>query len=331
MLGVARVIYRQKHGSEHRAMERTALIRCAGLMARQRGLISRPQALALGLSSRSIEGRIDRGEWVTLRRGIYAEAGAPPGSLQRLMAICLAGGPDTYVTSKSAAWLWDLAKEPSRHFLITTRPRARSTPQASMRRTTSLGIVDTTTRYGIPVTTVDRTIIECARDLDEASLRQIIEKALRVRLTYPGRVEKRLAELVSQGRRGSGSLRKILAEINDGQPPTESELESAFLQLCRRAKLKPTRQVNVHDETFIGRVDFCFRDEMVIVEVDGRDSHTTRFDFENDRARDARLTAAGWTVLRFTWRQVKKQPDEVIAALHRTLGHARDRRWNLAT
>ena len=166
---------------------------------------------------------------------------------------------------------------------------------------------------------VDRTLIECARDLDEASLRQVVEQALRLRLTYPGRVEKRLNQLVAKGRRGSGRLRKILAELNDGEAPTESELESAFRRLCRRAELSPSRQVWVKDTSVIGRVDFAFNEYKVVVELDGRRWHSTKSDIERDRRREARLFAEGWVVLRFTWDQVKNEPQAIVAALRRTL------------
>lgn len=244
-----------------------------------------------------------------------------------MMMYCLAGGPDAYASSLTAAWLWGVGPKPPRPHLLIANQRTRLIKGAHVRRTANLAIKDTTKRNGIPVTTVDRTIIECARDLEEASLRQVVENAMRSRLTYPARVERRLNELVSQGRRGSGTLRKVLAELNDGQLPTESELESAFVRLCRRAKLHPIRQVSIRDGAFIGRVDFCFPDEMVIVEVDGRASHTIRVDFERDRRRDARLHTEGWTVLRFSWHQVTREPETVIAALRKRLAIAQESRW----
>ena len=51
-------------------------------------------------------------------------------------------------------------------------------------------------------------------------------------------------------------------------------------------------------------VDFLWRQQRAIVEVDGWESHRTRSAFEEDRARDGRLTLLGYSVLRFTWRQL---------------------------
>jgi very-short-patch-repair endonuclease len=61
--------------------------------------------------------------------------------------------------------------------------------------------------------------------------------------------------------------------------------------------------VNVKVDRF--RVDFLWRPQHLIVEVDGWESHRTRSAFEVDRARDARLKLLGYDVLRFTWRQVE--------------------------
>jgi very-short-patch-repair endonuclease len=66
-------------------------------------------------------------------------------------------------------------------------------------------------------------------------------------------------------------------------------------------------------------VDTLWRDAHVVVELDGYEFHSSRASFERDRARDAELQASGFAVLRFTWRQVKHQPELVIARLAWTL------------
>jgi very-short-patch-repair endonuclease len=54
-------------------------------------------------------------------------------------------------------------------------------------------------------------------------------------------------------------------------------------------------------------VDFHWPEQRLVVETDGWRVHGRRRAFEDDRARDARLHAAGWIVLRFTWRQVIRE------------------------
>lgn len=61
----------------------------------------------------------------------------------------------------------------------------------------------------------------------------------------------------------------------------------------------------------------------MIVETDGREAHGTHAAFERDRARDARLQAAGYRVLRFSHRQVLREPDVVAERLRSVLKLAR--------
>jgi very-short-patch-repair endonuclease len=67
----------------------------------------------------------------------------------------------------------------------------------------------------------------------------------------------------------------------------------------------------------VGRyeVDLLWRESSLIVEVDGYAYHSSRAAFERDRARDAELQAAGWRVLRVTWRQIVEEPEAVVARL----------------
>ncbi len=55
--------------------------------------------------------------------------------------------------------------------------------------------------------------------------------------------------------------------------------------------------------------------QRLVVEVDGFEHHGTRAAFERDRARDARLTATGARVLRFSYLQVLEQPAATAVAL----------------
>ena len=51
-----------------------------------------------------------------------------------------------------------------------------------------------------------------------------------------------------------------------------------------------------------------------MIELDSWEYHRTRADFENDRRKDRRLKAAGWTVLRVTWRDLD-EPGRLAAEL----------------
>jgi very-short-patch-repair endonuclease len=55
--------------------------------------------------------------------------------------------------------------------------------------------------------------------------------------------------------------------------------------------------------------------ERVVVELDGHESHAKPAAVERDRRRDLELRAAGFEVRRYTWQQVTRAPDAVVADL----------------
>lgn len=94
-----------------------------------------------------------------------------------------------------------------------------------------------------------------------------------------------------------------------------------FLSVVARFGLPvPARQRNLGDETdFIGRVDFVYESERLILELDGRKHHSALTDWERDKWRDLRLTASGFTTLRISWSQLTERPGEVADLLRRVL------------
>jgi len=72
-------------------------------------------------------------------------------------------------------------------------------------------------------------------------------------------------------------------------------------------------------------VDFLWRDFALIVETDGFEHHGSRAAFERDRDRDAHLQALGYRVVRFTWRQVTREPERVAATLSRLIATSAQR------
>jgi very-short-patch-repair endonuclease len=103
-----------------------------------------------------------------------------------------------------------------------------------------------------------------------------------------------------------------------GTDLTRSGLERLFRQICSDHNL-PSPKVNT---TVEGKeVDFLFEPARLIVETDSWRYHKTRRAFENDRARDALTTAAGYRTLRVTDRRLTNDPAAVAAAIAATLAH----------
>ncbi len=154
---------------------------------------------------------------------------------------------------------------------------------------------------------MSRTIVDVADVVPLAVLRKVVEQAEVLRLDA--------SPVPIPGRRGYGRLRAVLAELGP-IVMTRSELEDRFLALCERAGL-PAPQVNGIVEGM--EVDFSWVGPRVIAETDGWAVHGTRTAFGRDRRRSAALQAAGWTVVRFTYEDVVRDPDWVIDTLLRLL------------
>jgi very-short-patch-repair endonuclease len=84
------------------------------------------------------------------------------------------------------------------------------------------------------------------------------------------------------------------------KPGSDSGAESIARQRFERSGFRVEQQVHVPT---VGRVDMLLNG-VVYVEVDGFAYHSDPVAFENDRRRDALLTALGLTHLRFSYKQV---------------------------
>jgi very-short-patch-repair endonuclease len=115
------------------------------------------------------------------------------------------------------------------------------------------------------------------------------------------------------------ALARTLQDLGYGPEPTRSDLERAFLRLCRRDGIpKPETNVRVGPHT----VDFLWRDAGLVVEVDGYSYHSDPATFESDRRRDRELKKRGIDVLRFAGRELAREGDAVSASVQ---GHLRPR------
>jgi very-short-patch-repair endonuclease len=161
---------------------------------------------------------------------------------------------------------------------------------------------------------VARTLV----DLGDVANRRTVERALNqaevMRLFDLRAVEDALAR--AGRRRGAGVLRAVLGQYR-GPTLTSEEFEERFLELCRAAPL-PEPEVNAWISLGDGvayKADFLWREEGLVAETDGYRFHSSRRAFEHDRMRDQRLTVAGFTVVRLTWRQLTQEPDRVLTTV----------------
>jgi hypothetical protein len=159
-----------------------------------------------------------------------------------------------------------------------------------LHRSRSLNARDTTTRQGIPITSVARTLLDLAATLRPDRLERALAQAQHLQLYDHRAITDLLAR--ANGHRGTSALKEATAL---DPKLTASDWEIRLLNLVRDAGL-PEPRVNLPlDAPDYGecRPDFHWP---------AHNTHRTRAAFERDRANDAALTAAGYKVVRFTWR-----------------------------
>lgn len=291
----------------------SAVVAIAG---RQGGVVARSQLLEAGVSEDGVDYRVACGMLVPVHRGVYAVL-SDPTPFRRMIAAVLAAGADSYLSHRAAAAVLDISAPlpDAVPVEVSTRRDVRvSDPGIRIYRAASLEIDDVTTYQGIPLTTAARTLFDLAAT--GCGMGQL-ERAYAV-ASRKGLVERQDLERLLRRyprRRGRPRLRALLATI--GSPAyTRSEAERRFLDLVRAARL-PDPATNVMVEGF--EVDFLWREERLIVEVDGRAYHSGSRRFEGDRARDAVLMAAGFRTMRVTWAQITRDPQPLLVRLAQAL------------
>jgi very-short-patch-repair endonuclease len=250
------------------------------LVTRQGGVVSRAQLVEAGLTTSAIKHLLAADRLIALYRGVYAVGHAAVGERGRIVAALLAAGPRAIASHWTASYLYELISTLPVVLEVTMfGPARRSRPTLTIHRATSP--VEARSRQGLPVTTPLRTLA------DLGFPQKLVGDALARRLIRP-------------------------EDLPAGTAATRSDLEVRLLPLVRRASL-PEPLINHPIGPYT--VDFAWPAQKVIVETDGYATHGHRAAFEDDRARDAKLQAAGYVVLRFTDRQITRQPLTVIAQL----------------
>jgi very-short-patch-repair endonuclease len=235
-----------------------------------------------------------------------------PGALE--LAAVMAYGPRALVSHRSAAALWGLAAPPADQVQLTLVGRDRKPrPGVAVHRVRALDPRDRRLHRGIAVTAPARTLLDYAAIAAPDELERAIAEASALRLVS----EPQIYGALGRSPRRLGAVR-LRAELDrEGGPNwTQSEAERRMLQLIRAARLPPPR-TQVQIDGF--RADFLWPERKLIVEVDGYPFHSHRRAFERDRRRDAAHVAAGYVVIRFTWRQLNEEPLAVVATIARAL------------
>lgn len=280
------------------------------------GIVDRHRLLRAGISDREIESRLRRGSLRLVHPGVYATFGTRLRYDGRVLAACLASGPEAVASHRSALMLWDLLD--GEHPVEVTAPR-EDHPRPGLvvvHRPLDLRAADVTTRRDVPITNPMRSLLDAGAVLTRPHVGECVERALNQKLVTVKGLRVILQDLGRRGRTGSAALRGHLDRraLGDDRPDSLLEPLMARLLLGNVAIGPVEYQATVRLEGRTLHPDFLVRLAKVVVEVDGLDAHSSREALDYDLDRQNLLIRHGFLVLRYT-RTHLRRPAKVTAEI----------------
>lgn len=296
---------------------RAATLALRELAERQYGVVAHGQLLAAGMGEGLIQRRISNEALIPIHRGVYALGHRVLSRRARWLAAVIASGPGAVLSHGSAAELWDVRHGGWRPE-VTRRSGGSLREGIIVHQTRMLEDAEIAERDGIPVTSIERTLLDVAVRLDDKQVERALVAADRTGKLRWHEMDRLIAR--TPRRPGVPRLRRAILAVDPAAVHAMSPLEVDFLALCKRGALPPP-QVNVRVEGIL--VDFLWPLERVIVETDGYAYHADRPAFERDHVRTARLEARGYAVHRATYRMLTDEPEPFIELVRASLQRSR--------
>jgi hypothetical protein len=295
--------------------------RLARLAARQHGIVSRNQLLALGLDADRIAYRVEVGRLHRLYRGVYAVGHVRLTQRGRWLAAvvaCRAGGGNSALSHRAAGRLHGILRSAPSNPIDVIATHAHQVRGVRCHRGRGLHPHDITVVDAIPVTTVHRTFLDLAEVMHPLRLFDALELSIRLQRFDLTEIHAMIAR--NPGCHGLKPLQEQLAGLTGTPAWLDSRLEAEFLFQLRQHPDLPeplTHQV-VEGEP----VDFYWPEHRLVVEIDGDKYHSLPQDRLDNSRRDRKLKLAGYTVLRVSELELKTEPWRVIADLRALLERA---------
>ena len=284
------------------------------LAADQDGLITVAQLRAADVSPWTQRRLVADGWMFRLAPRVYALRGSPDTHRRRLRCGLLCLGERSWVSFEAAAALHglDRSRPHAVEFTIDRRRRPAVLPFI-VHTTTRLDPIDHVVVDGLRATSATRTVFDLA--LARAHPHRIeaaIDSAIRLQLSSPEVLARRLSALRGSGRWGCRLVEAMIADSGG-----HTHLERRFLELVRAAGLpRPRTQVVFRvGGRHVARVDFLFDEFSVVVEVSGQKGHASPAERARDAHRRNELQDLGLRVFEYTFDDVTKRSDMVRRTL----------------
>jgi hypothetical protein len=295
----------------------------AKVAAEQYALFTTAQASAAGMSPTMLAHRRRRGTVVRLEPRLYRLAGAPITWHQQVLAACLAENGLASHRTAAALWQFDGCR-PGVVEVLTERWRRRPNQSVRVHETRLLHPDDRDEVDGIPVTSRARTLVDLGAVLPIGRLETALDGALTQKQVTPEEVWECVERLDVPGRPWVAVIRRLVAVRLGTDGPRPNTFERMLFRCLDRAGVgRPEPQVEVRDENgmLIGRVDWLLAPSLVL-ECDSERWHGGWRRRQADLRRDRLLVGLGYTVLRFSWEDVTRYPEQVATDVRAALAHS---------
>ena len=291
----------------------------AAIARDQRGVFTLHQAVAAGLSKRTIRSRVDRGLFERIHPGVFGFAGSGGDWQRSVLAAVLSASEPAAASHRTAAYLWDMASlRPDRIEVVSRRHLRVHRQPFTVHESKDLVESDIVTIDGIPTTTAERTVVDLGASASPRFVERCLDAGLRKRLFTAWQVRCFIARVGRPGRTGVGTIRPLVQERLVWATITESDLEDLFRIVVKRSPFPmPETQYRLTNPggRFVGRFDFAYPERFALIETDSEGWHMDPVSFRRDREKQNEAHALGWTVYRFTWRQLVDDPESVLAII----------------
>lgn len=290
----------------------------------QAGRFNRAQVRDLAGGSRSlIQSRLRSGRWKRLTSRVLRLPGAPSGRVPDAWTAHLHVGADSVVGRETAAGLLGVPSiAPTKPVLLVPDPSHRRCSEARIHQVGDLFEHHRTTIDGLPVTTLERTLVDLSiAGCSVARMDAWLDHLAGERRLRPDDLRRVVDDLRRPGKRRPMSLLVALSRRAPGSGVEQSRLERALTEVVRLAGLGDGMVQHPHP----GRpeswevVDRAFPEAMLVIEADGRTWHAREAAFVTDRRRDREAAVAGWQTLRYVFDDLTRAQPQVaqeLAAVH---------------
>ena len=270
------------------------------------GLVTLDVARRAGISDSSYYRAVDAGLLEPIYPLVARIVGTPATREQTIMAAVLGAGPGAIASHRTAAELWGVPR-PDREpidVILPSRARRATLPNVIAHRPRDYADLIPVLRRRIPTTNVLRMLCDLGA-CDAAALPGAVGHVLASNLATWGALDRAIARHSERGRHGIVAFRNALQDWTIDAKPAASVLELTMRRFLDAFRLPAAE---FHPIIAGYEVDFRLIGTNIVIECDGWITHgMNRDQFEYDRDRDADLLAAGYTVVRVTYRSIAQR------------------------